>query len=386
MIGIELEPVDTLFFRDGTPSAADSASQDEIGGVFPPHPASVAGSLRACLAMCNGWSGRGRWPAELDSVLGTGSDLGKLVFDGPYILVDGDPLYPVPSHMLGSTDSSQPLDPPVPLSWTPQAFLRPGPEVVCDLGDAVRLPKAPSLETDHSEPLEPAVSTWLTGRGLAAVLREELPAKADLRDSGGLWREESRVGIKRDPKTRSAEEGALYSARHVRLAPAVTIGMRVDGLPPTWRQPCGELVALGGEGRIVTCRLWHGGSTLDMPLAAIEATRRMTVTALTPLDVDGVVYHGGGALDTFGGATVVSACMRRAQRIGGWRSFPSPGPLPLRGVLAPGSTLFCEVTHPERLREIVEASGGRPRVGSHQEWGFGAVALGIWSDNSEVTH
>jgi CRISPR-associated protein Cmr3 len=247
------------------------------------------------------------------------------------------------------------------------------------------LPEAPGLGTDDSEPLEPAANTWLTGRGLAAVLREEIPAETDLRDSSTLWQEESRVGIRRDRETRSAEEGALYSARHVRLAPAVTIGMRVGGLPPTWRQPRGELVPLGGESRMVECRSWQGGSTVDMPLAMIGATRRMTVTALTPLDVDRVAPHRGGMLDALGGATVVSACMRRAQRIGGWRSFPSPGPLPLRGVLAPGSTLFCEVADPQRLRQIVEASGGRPRVGLRQEWGFGAVALGIWSDNSEVT-
>ena len=119
MIGVRLEPVDTWFFRDGTPFAADSAPQDGVASLFPPHPASVAGALRAALARCNGWNGAGRWPTELDAVLGDGpDDIGALSVDGPFLLRDGQPLFRAPRHLLGSTDAG---------AWTPRVLSSSGP-------------------------------------------------------------------------------------------------------------------------------------------------------------------------------------------------------------------------------------------------------------------
>ena len=49
MIGVELQPVDTWFFRDGTPFTMGKAPQENVGSVFPPHPATVVGAIRAAL-------------------------------------------------------------------------------------------------------------------------------------------------------------------------------------------------------------------------------------------------------------------------------------------------------------------------------------------------
>jgi CRISPR-associated protein Cmr3 len=144
------------------------------------------------------------------------------------------------------------------------------------------------------------------------------------------------------------------------------------------------MIALGGESRLAECREWHDDSTIDMPLAAIEASRRMVVVALSPLDLEDAVYLGRQPLIALGNARVISACLSRPQRIGGWESL-TRRPLPLRSVLPAGSVLFCELPEPERLRAAVATSGELPRIGERQRCGFGMVALGIWSDKSEVT-
>ena len=74
MTGVRLEPLDTWFFRDGTPFTADSAPQEDVRSLFPPHPPTVAGALRAALALSRGWSGRGRWSQEIAGVLGDGPE------------------------------------------------------------------------------------------------------------------------------------------------------------------------------------------------------------------------------------------------------------------------------------------------------------------------
>ncbi len=130
MAGIQLDPLDTLFFRSGTPFSKDSAPQSGVESLFPPHPMSVVGVLRAALALCNGWNGHGKWSEEINAVLGDGPEnLGTLSIDGPFLLrvCDGQPqpLFPMPRHLLGSTENKK---------WIPKVFLRPGPEVECDLG------------------------------------------------------------------------------------------------------------------------------------------------------------------------------------------------------------------------------------------------------------
>ena len=104
---LQLEPLDTLFFRDGTPFAAESSGPAEVGGLFPPHPASITGALRAALARSNGWTGAGGWSDELTEAFGSGpNDLGLLSFTGPFLLRNGEPLFPAPLHLQGGLSTT----------------------------------------------------------------------------------------------------------------------------------------------------------------------------------------------------------------------------------------------------------------------------------------
>ena len=375
MIGIRFEPLDTLFFRDGTPFTAQNAPQEGVGSLFPPHPPTAAGALRAALALCNGWDGRGRWPERLHEVLGDGPDrLGALAVEGPLLLRGDEPLFPAPRHLLGAGGEG---------GWTPDALLRPGPAVMCDLGAAVRLPEAPRAEGE-AEVLKPGQGLWLTRAGMEAVLNGALPAAGELLPGEALWREEARIGLQRDAGTRAAVEGMLYSTRHVRLRRGVSLGLRVAGVPDGWAWPFGRMVPLGGESRLAACRRWDGEVAFDTPLETIADSGRAAVIALSPLDVERDVYGGRQPLADLGGARVVSACLDRPQRIGGWDSH-ARAPLPLRCALPPGSVLFCELPEPERRRVVAAAAAGTIRLGARQRWGFGLAALGPWPSQRETT-
>ena len=368
MIGIRLDPVDSWFFRDATPFMAGSATQSNVASLFPPYPGTVVGALRAALAMARGWSGRGRWPQELCRVLGDGpEDLGLLSFDAPFILRDGSPLYRAPRHLLGLNG---------PGGWTPGAFLRPGPPVTCDLGSAVRLPELPEAGGEF-EDWKAGEHHWISPAGMNAVLRRGLPPRSEIVPGSLLWSSEFRIGLERDRERRAAVEGMLYSVRHVRPGPGVSLGARVLGLPEDWTLSLGDLVPLGGESRLAECREWDGGLGLDSPLDGIVSSGRAAIIALSPLDLDEDICNGGRSLDDAGQLRVVSACLDHPQRIGGWDSL-NRRPLALRSVLPAGSVLFCEVGDPAELVETARAGNGVIRLGARRQWGFGLAALGLW--------
>ncbi len=387
MIGVEFCPVDTWFFRDGAPFTAGATPQEDVASLFPPHPPTVTGAIRAALARSQGWSGYGRWSGEICEVLGDGpDDLGMMSITGPFLLRDRQPLFRAPRHLLGTIDADGADG-----NWCPKALLHPGKPVVCDLGE-VRLPElAPSR--DAEERLEPSDDQWLTADGMNEVLKGKIPDKSQVVSSRYLWSAEIRIGLERDARTRTAAQGKLYSTRHVRPRANVSIGVCIDGLPEGWNLPAGlpggQMVPLGGESRLSECRPWHNEHAtlgLESPIGEIRRSGKAVVIALTPLDIDHDIHVGKRPLDESlsrqspsgrGGASVVSACTDRPQRIGGWDSLQRR-PRPLRSVLAPGSVLFCEI-------EPEWASNKLKRTGRRTEWGFGLTVLGAWPDQKEVT-
>lgn len=370
MMRLQLTPLDTLFFRDGTPFAADGSGPSDVGGLFPPHPASITGALRAALARCNGWSGVGRWSAELNQALGPSpEDLGLLSFTGPILLREGQPLFPVPLHLQGTTAAG---------GWQPRALLQPGAPVACDLGSAVRLPELPAqIQGTARAESQAGEGWWLTRSGLEAVLRGELPQPEALVARNALWQEEARVGIARDNRSRTARSGMLYTTRHVRLTPKVSLGVEIAGLDSNWKAPTGVL-PLGGESRLAECNPWQQALAITAPHQALTASGRLLLMALTPLDLEADQALGRRPLPGLAGARVISACLGRPLRIGGWDSL-ARRPLPLQSLLPAGSVLFCELSDPSALGDIT-AGNGLARLGARQRCGYGLVALGTWTD------
>ena len=115
---------------------------------------------------------------------------------------------------------------------------------------------------------------------------------------------------------------------------------------------------------------------LKTPRQEISETRQVALIALSPLDLAEPV-RAGGTVVGLDSVRVVSACLDRPQRVGGWNTR-ARSPLPLRSILPPGSVLFCELRDPERFAAAV-AADGLARIGARREWGFGLAAIGVWS-------
>lgn len=374
MIGVRLSAVDTLFFRDGTPFTPEGTAQASVGGLFPPSPDSVSGAVRAALGRLNHCdlpppqvNGR-RTESPNERV----ERLRRLRFEAPYLL-DGDtPLIPVPRHILGTSEGDK---------WQPRALLAPGTPVTCDLGDEVRLPEV--VRNDRGVPLtelKQAEGYWMRFDDLAPVLRGELPEeKKELVPQRCLWRTEQRTGLERSSSTRTATKGMLYNARHVRPKDNVSLGVRIQGVPSDWRLPFEMLIPLGGEGRFAECVPWDDQAVtgLEMPLREAVASGRAMLIALTPLILSSAVCRGEEPLTELGEVRVVSACLDRPARIGGWNSLKRR-PRPMRSVLPAGSVLFCEGLSSRSLEMLPRAEGALPQVGELTEYGYGVVAIGLW--------
>jgi CRISPR-associated protein Cmr3 len=373
-----LTPIDAWFFRDGRPYNQGESGQTDVRSLFPPFAPTVVGTLRAALALGQGWSGTESWADKLHSTLGNGfDDLGKLQFHGPFLVRNGNCLFPVPLHLLGraadDATSAQPF-------WSPSAFLAPnlmGPVLESDLGP-VRFPVPVRSNGQHGQLTEPS-GLWITAVGYSRILRGEMPDAETLVPSSALWKTEQRVGLARNHDRRAAEEGALYSPEYVRLLRGVELATVVEGVPADWTFP--DLIALGGESRMAQCESQADEFPLpQLPDDMIRQSNRFTVSLLSPLclpkDSSGRLASPtpGQSFPGLTGSTVVSACVGRPVRIGGWNSLKRE-PLPLIPHLPAGSTWFCEAV-PAALDSVLALHGRH--VGERTPYGFGQIALGAW--------
>jgi len=247
---ILLTPIDAWFFRDGRPYNQGESGQTDVRSLFPPFAPTVVGTLRAALAVGQGWNGRESWANELHPILGNGfDDLSQLQFHGPFLVRDGKCLFPVPLHLLGRAADHATL---AQSFWSPSAFLAPnlvGPVLESDLGP-VRFPVPIKSKSQRGQLKEPT-GLWVTAAGYSRILRGEMPDAETLVPSSALWKTEQRVGLARNHDRRAADEGALYSPEYVRLLRGVELATVVEGVPTDWKFP--DLLAFGGESRMAAC-------------------------------------------------------------------------------------------------------------------------------------
>lgn len=371
-----LTPCDAWFFRDGRPYHHRESNQADVASVFPPSPRTLSGAVRAALARANGWDGKDRWPAALNSILGDGPNhLGNLQCMGPFLIESrsegSHPLWPAPNHLVGEARAH---------GWNPTGFLVPDERPTeTDLGQ-VRLPRLAQGPGQFTGSVKPAEGFWITAAGLQKTLAGQLPPAPDLRRPERLWSHESRVGLCRDPQSRIVGEGDLYSPSFVRLAPGVALGVGVAPLPQT-PLPLPRILALGGESRLASAEPWPQSPIpqpppLDAFVARPDGTIRFVILLLTP---GRFPKKHQPALYLSDNVRTVSACVGKPQWIGGWDSL-SRQPLPLEPFYPAGSIWFCETDAREFPQ--IHAQHGQ-WLGEYTQHGFGQIAIGLWPANPE---
>ena len=361
---------DSWFFRESRPF--DSIGGAQLASHFPPPARTLAGAVRTSIGEFCGvnWHLYNRGQGDHNGLrrqLGDARSFGSFQINGPYLLDDGERLYPVPLLLLEKGDQI--------------VRLMPGDdEINCDLG-RVRLPKL-KRPLPGASPLE---NCWLTRVGMEVVLSGGIPTEEQIRRSNALWDGEDRVGIGRNTRQRGTIEGLLYQTRHVRPRPNVSVEVEVRGISDEF-QPQDGVLRLGGEGRFSSFAV---SDNVAPPLAVtpVESSKLVLVllTAANFCDSNGNAdwkpkefqQHGGGWRAIFNGVNVrlVSAILGKAVREGGW-DMANNCPRPLQSLIPAGSCYFCEV---EGDASAVIAELNHRKFGEETELGRGEVAVGLWS-------
>ena len=392
---VRFDPLDSLFFRDGSPYQQGETNQSGTASMFPPAPPTLVGAIRAACARALGWKD-GDWSKneEIRTQLGNGEDLGKLHFRGPFLVQCKSPfnedkgkgkktetLFPAPANLIGKIEKPDDKpgnenDKPTVESLTLLSLSSTA--LHSDLGSA-RLPAIVANPRSEGAKLLYEKGWWITAEGLEQVLQNELPNKEHLVHQSQLWSKESRIGIARSDDSRTTKEGAMYSPSHIRLKKGVSIAMEVEGLS----QKCADELTkqpqpVGGESR--ACWLHLCERSLAFPKLSeskcddSKETLRYTVTVLTPADVS---KPPKSKEENYAGlpGRIISACLPRPVILGGWDSLKCR-PLPLKPYLAPGSVLFLKAG----TEDIKKVKRLHNTIGDRIKWGFGLVAIGLWND------
>ena len=352
--------LDTLFFRDGTSYNAGEGGQGQVTGGFPPFMTTMQGAVRTALAYGQGWTPDkpDRWPVEL----GDPDDPGQLIFRGPYLFHNEDVLFPAP---LLYRQKKQGRD----ITCT---RLLPGDYIKCDLG-GVRLPRqAAQLEGAKSPE-----GQWLKNSGLEKVLAGMEPDNEDIVEAYDLWRLESRIGIKLEYATRTAEDKKIYSCVQARPNANISLGVILTGVPEEWHARVPPVIHLGGEGRLAGIEISELKiQLLPAPILDTDGGKLyFTVILLTPgfyKNLPDVIKNGPPGIP----GTCIAACIGKVRQVGGW-DIINRCPRPLEPLLPAGSAWFFEAD--EKDKENLISLHGRC-LGSKTEYGFGQIVIGCWRD------
>lgn len=395
-ISLSLSPVDAWFFRDARPYNKGESNLAGVKSIFPPNAPTVVGALRAALARQHGWSGRGGWEKSLCDLLGDGfDDLGALDFNGPYLMraepaiSPGEPtihlpLYPAPLNLLGRHHADEQHT----SHWRPETLLRPGSPVQCDLsprwGEGVRLPEP----EQPSDGLKDAAGLWITRKGLSKLLSGALPAAEDIISSEQLWRWEPRIGLVRDDDSLTTADAALYSPSYIRLLPHTSLGIQLQNGSATELKLPGQM-PLGGEARRAYVQTERATEQIDLTTPALpEALKyaknsdqllNFSALFITPARFNAPLRPNRPLPAEFGqlsGCTLVSACVGKAEFVGGWNSLARE-PLPLQAFLPAGTTLFLQADPAQvDLAHLLSVHG--QKIGARRAYGYGQCLFGVW--------
>lgn len=365
----KITPADSWFFRDSRPANA-SEDQSDLDSLFPPHPQTVVGAIRAALARKLGWSdGREPWCAEIVKKLGDGfEDVAPLRFTSP-LLAQGENdnltlLFPAPSHLLGTVSlkaTRSRVRVPV---FEPSHWLEPAAEA-CAIGGQlsrnVRLPSFPILEDSSGARLRTAEGFWISTQGMQQVIDGQKPDAGDLHHDSTLFDIEHRIGIDRSPENRS-----MYSPGHVRLKDEISLVVGVSGLSAELTVP--NRFPLGGESRMSFCEKLCNSP--DLP----QSTDGDCLMLVSPARFAGCWFGAGpedpaSLLDDSFLGSVRTCSIDRPARIGGYDSRVSQ-PQSLQAYCPSGSVWWLE----ESARLTVDS--WCISVGERTTLGYGMALLG----------
>jgi len=338
-------PLDSCFFRGAQPFNAGEGGF--VDSIFPPTAQTMTGMIRSAIGEANNinW---GDYRKQAYLPMGEIDQDGCLHCSGPYLLHNGERLFPMPLNLLHNRENSD---------WS---FLIPSKQSYkCDIneGKEVHLP-TPKNQKMGGKPL---ASAWLTRDEMQKVLNGEHPS--NLVDNRSIIQQESRTGIGRNNHTRLVQEGLLYFTRHLRLHAGVSLAMQVSNADEIL--PDG-LIRFGGEGRMAALDISETSSGTLEPMSTGGNPDGYVIYLLTHGD-----FAGKGEPELPEEIKIISACIGKAIREGGW-DYLNGQAKPVKSLIPAGSCYFVEGSD-----ECIRALHGT-KIGENTAFGYGEIAIGQW--------
>ncbi|MFO8072227.1 MAG: type III-B CRISPR module-associated protein Cmr3 [Polyangia bacterium] len=369
-LGLRLQPLDVLFFRDGRPFEAGMRAS---GGL--PRPQTLAGALRSHLwrelgidfgEMRNALKkSDGDVPAAAESLLGENAWAAGIRTAGPWLWSDGSkkgippegPLVPAPADLLSLKNEEKSLIRAAPRKKSPDGWAP---------ASAGMLP----LWHGEQGSIE-AANGFLTSQGLETYLAGGTPDSKDLIGEEALYTWEDRTGVGIDADRRRAEDHMLYSVRFLRLREGVSLYAEIE-IPSERSDEARSLLnrailPFGGEGRRVELVVEDEPFAWPSPGGAGDGALALLVT---PGIFLGEERWRPDARELPG---IVSAAVPGSEAISGW-DMARKRPKPTRHAVRAGSVYFFE-------KDCCQNQGAFVRLCGHEEsdaLGYGLALKGVW--------
>lgn len=381
-----LEPLDSWFFRDARPYTVVGGT--ELSSIFPPPARTVVGAIRSAIA--ESFEADFDWYkfrdsnnpeySDLRTQIGDAQSMGKMRIRGPYLVKDGQRLYPVPLHVLGLGLKASNEMPEI------KRYALLTPRIVAHTSHG----KVHLAALDQNSGGASILSdTWLTAEDLQKVLS----GSTDINpiSSKECFVTDPRVGIARNNSSRKVIDGLLYQTCHIRLKSDIALAVELSGVDMKYLPKHSTLVRFGGDGRGAFVRPLPTCANSLCPIST-EANKhtgqKLLIALLTPGDfggtwlppefeatkIDGCDCWTG----TINGVslTIFSAATGKLMRQGGW-DIANNCSRPVLGLVPPGSVYFCKIADEHKFGDVV-AKLHNIHIGNNCEFGFGEIALGIW--------
>ncbi len=368
-VGLKLQPLDVLFFRDGRPFM--TGNEYMVSGL--PMPQTFAGAIRTALLRMAGCDFRRLGEAMkkgetfADAVgRSTAQEfhwIGQAFVRGPWLARQNsaskelEVFVHVPAVLhQGKRDSSircrlNPLPAGQLPGWKPagdQDGLRP-------------------LWLKQLEPTEPAEG-YLTPAGLAWFLRGEIPAAHDFVSASELFALDYRTGIGISPDRLTAEDSQIFGRGFLALRPGVFLYGEVV-LPESADDSLADelsLLPLGGEGRNVLVERLQ--SPYNWPSSQPAGDRQKPLVLLTT-----PCPFQAGWKPTSLADHLIAAAVPGSLAFSGW-DLARGGPKPTRFAVPAGSAYFLESMPHDLPQSLAENEEERQQ-------GWGHYLTGVWTDD-----
>lgn len=401
---IQFEQIDSWFFRESRPHG--SVGANALNSVFPPPTRTLMGAVRSHLGQHyfanhpnHTWDDLDRLP-QLQAVIGNAEQLGSLQPRGVFLqqITDNQVSYylPAPSNLCSKAEQGK--DYYLAFELSKKLYQT-------DIG-TIYLPTLPEQVTGlvDSRGFKPLENAWISTQVWQAILNANMTDVAKLSAQicqvDEFMSSEYRLGIAlqsdfSQDNVRNVKEGQLYQTTHLRLKPNVSIFMPVQyddsdlqQFNSNW-QDDPAILRLGGEARMASMQV-HEYTDSYLPKAPSNLTqqvdngkKRFMLYFISKLSMkQGWLPKGftqnsvhNGFIGTINGIdmTIVSACMGKAYREGGWNQLEHK-PRAIENYLPVGTALFVDVDNSVSDNAIIQALHGKSYLDN--AWGEGLMLVG----------